>query len=367
MVVEAGQSAGQTQDTLNLNASNKWIVLDNAEGNTIKFGHKISPLNKKILNPKDTTVTHFGDSFNLLNFAVDEAGHITGCNENEITITIPQGDLTDAVSNGADVITQLTFDKPTGHLISTRTNVGTLKLTGYELPTYITGEGELSANATINDNFGRLEFRLNKEVSDRENAIEKEVSDRNTAITNAIAGIFNKNDDNEINKLAEIIEWINNNPSTATQMQKAIQDNTKAISDEANLARSEEDKLAYAIEAEELRATAKENEIITALTTETGRAIAAELGLQEQIDALGTAAQKDIEDFATATQGTTAETTAATIATYGDIVTYNAEDFVLKSEYNALLSDFNELKTLVEQLNNQINPPQQPDNSGEIV
>lgn len=349
MVVEAGQSAGQTQDTLNLNASNKWIVLDNAEGNTIKFGHKISPLNKKILNPKDTTVTHFGDSFNLLNFAVDEAGHITGCNENEITITIPQGDLTDAVSNGADVITQLTFDKPTGHLISTRTNVGTLKLTGYELPTYITGEGELSANATINDNFGRLEFRLNKEVSDRENAIEKEVSDRNTAITNAIAGIFNKNDDNEINKLAEIIEWINNNPSTATQMQKAIQDNTKAISDEANLARSEEGKIA------------------TALTTETGRAIAAELGLQEQIDALGTAAQKDIEDFATATQGTTAETTAATIATYGDIVTYNAEDFVLKSEYNALLSDFNELKTLVEQLNNQINPPQQPDNSGEIV
>ena len=288
MVVEAGQSAGQTQDTLNLNASNKWIVLDNAEGNTIKFGHKISPLNKKILNPKDTTVTHFGDSFNLLNFAVDEAGHITGCNENEITITIPQGDLTDAVSNGADVITQLTFDKPTGHLISTRTNVGTLKLTGYELPTYITGEGELSANATINDNFGRLEFRLNKEVSDRENAIEKEVSDRNTAITNAIAGIFNKNDDNEINRLAEIIEWINNNPSTATEMQTAIQNNTNAISNEVDLAREKEAEIADALTTETGRATAAEQANATAIENEKIRAENIEQGLQGQIEVLQT-------------------------------------------------------------------------------
>lgn len=288
MVVEAGQSAGQTQDTLNLNASNKWIVLDNAEGNTIKFGHKISPLNKKILNPKDTTVTHFGDSFNLLNFAIDEAGHITGCNENEITITIPQGDLTDAVSNGADVITQLTFDKPTGHLISTRTNVGTLKLTGYELPTYITGEGELSANATINDNFGRLEFRLNKEVSDRENAIEKEVSDRNTAITNAIAGIFNKNDDNEINKLAEIIEWINNNPSTATEMQTAIQNNTNAISNEVDLAREKEAEIADALTTETGRATAAEQANATAIENEKIRAENIEQGLQGKIEVLQT-------------------------------------------------------------------------------
>lgn len=300
MVVEAGQSAGQTQDTLNLNASNKWIVLDNAEGNTIKFGHKISPLNKKILNPKDTTVTHFGDSFNLLNFAVDEAGHITGCNENEITITIPQGDLTDAVSNGADVITQLTFDKPTGHLISTRTNVGTLKLTGYELPTYITGEGELSANATINDNFGRLEFRLNKEVSDRENAIEKEVSDRNTAITNAIAGIFNKNDDNEINKLAEIIEWINNNPSTATEMQTAIQNNTNAISNEVDLAREKEAEIADALITETGRATAAEQTNATAIENEKTRAENIEQGLQGQIEVLQTTIenlQKQIDDL----------------------------------------------------------------------
>jgi hypothetical protein len=85
------------------------------------------------------------------------------------------------------------------------------------------------------------------------------------------------------------------------------------------------------------------------------------------VGGLKSAAYTESAAYATAAQGSTADATAATIATYGDIVIYDAEDFVSKEEYDALLSDFNDLKALVEQLNNQINPPQEPDNGGETV
>ena len=78
-----------------------------------------------------------------------------------------------------------------------------------------------------------------------------------------------------------------------------------------------------------------DNDDIIALNiigNEKTRAEGIEAGLQEQINALGTAAQKNIEDFATATQGATADTTAATIATYGDIVTHNASEFATSAQ-----------------------------------
>jgi hypothetical protein len=59
-VVESGQSADQTQDTLSLNASNQWIVLDNATDDTIKFGHKLSDLSKGWHSSSDTTIGEFG-------------------------------------------------------------------------------------------------------------------------------------------------------------------------------------------------------------------------------------------------------------------------------------------------------------------
>jgi chromosome segregation ATPase len=208
-------------------------------------------------------------------------------------------------------------------------------MTGYELPTQITNNGILSANATINDNFGRLEFRLNQEVNDRKNAITQEVSDRNIAISSAISAIVDKDDDGTINKLAEVIEWINNNPSTATEMQKAIQGNTKAISDEAALARSEEGKITAALTTETERATTAEQANTTAIGNEKTRAENIEKGLQDQIDTLQTWKETATEDIAN-----------------------------LNNTISQLLQTINDLTTRIENLEN---PPQEPDEGGETV
>ena len=340
-IVEDGQSADQTQDTLNLNASNKWIVLDNAADNTIKFGHKLSDLSKGWHSSSDTTIGEFGESFKILKYETDEAGHVIDSGED--VITIPQGSYTAAIeaSGSKEIITSIGFTPSSGAITSTKANTDTLSLSNYSANTnehsklidivdtdtinnafkkiqnhinglnlnvnevtddtkIITGivqkngqvslsrstagnlqigtpsaDGTIPANSSLNNAFNITNNRIKEEedalaqeVQDRKDAIAKEVSDRNTAITNAIAGIFDKNDDNEINKLAEIIEWINNNPSTATEMQAAIQSNTDAISNEVDLARENEGKIA------------------DALTTETGRATTAEQGLQGQIEVL---------------------------------------------------------------------------------
>lgn len=238
-------AATATYDSLAINSNDDWIATEvpTEQSNTINIIHT-GPVTTTARN-EINKIPKFGESFEIEDWVFDEKGH--KANLSTHTVTIPQGDLTDATANGADVITQLTFDKPTGLLTSTRTNVGALKLTGYELPTQITNNGILSADVSINENFGKLEFRLNKEVRDRQDAIAKEIDERNAAIASSISAIVDKDDDNTINKLAEVIDWINNNPSTATEMQAAIQDNTTAI------------------ETEETRAIEKENEIVTEL------------------------------------------------------------------------------------------------------
>ena len=420
--------ANKTQDEMQFEAANKWIgIMATEEGSVDKiylghltngndFGKTYYAKDSNLLNDDIyKQIPNFGDNVNILNVTVDNAGHVTGFNAN--TITIPQGSYTPAnnAEKHTDIITSIGFTPSSGAIISTKATTGTLTLSNYsanngnlnilytdtinegfekiqnhinsldmnststtEFITEITQtdgqvavkraaagtlqlgtastDGTIPANSSLNNAFNITNNRIKieedalaKEVQDRKDAITKEVSDRNTAISSAISAIVDKDDDGTINKLAEVIEWINNNPSTATQMQKAIQDNTKAISEEIDLAREKEEKIA------------------TDLTEEIGRATTAEQELQEQINALGTAAKENKEYFATAAQGSMADATAAIITTYGDIVTYDAEDFVSKEEYDALLSDYNELKELVEKLNNQINPPQEPDEGGETV
>ena len=67
----------------------------------------------------------------------------------------------------------------------TEANVGTLQLTGYSLSNNGIVETAIEATDTINTAFGRLEYRLNKEITDRTDAITA----ANTALTNAIEGL----------------------------------------------------------------------------------------------------------------------------------------------------------------------------------
>jgi hypothetical protein len=83
-------TADNTQDILNLNASNKWIkfnTTDATNNNEIQVGHILSPitseLNEETLKKNeieykssDTDISTFGGNFNILNFKTDNAGHI---------------------------------------------------------------------------------------------------------------------------------------------------------------------------------------------------------------------------------------------------------------------------------------------------
>ena len=112
----------------------------------------------------------FGSTFKVLNVGIDDKGHVKDLSTHNVTI--PQGGLTDAAANGADVITQLLFDKPTGMLSSTRTNIGALALTGYSLNNNGSSEAAIAAADTLNTALQRIEYRLNKEITDRKTVID---------------------------------------------------------------------------------------------------------------------------------------------------------------------------------------------------
>lgn len=240
----------------------------------------------------------------------------------------------DETINNTQIITSIT--QKNGQISLSRAAAGTL-----QLGTPST-DGTIPENSSLNNAFNitNTRFKTNedalaREVQDRKDAITKEINDRNTAISSAISAIVDKDDDGTINKLAEVIEWINNNPSTATQMQKAIQNNTKAISDEAALARSEEGKIATALTTETGRATAAEQANAAAIGNEKTRAENIEAGLQEQIETLQAWKATATEDIAS-----------------------------LNNTISQLLNTINDLTTRIENLEN---PPQESDEGGETI
>ena len=160
-----GQSiANSTQDTMILQGDT-WVK-PTVSNDLIKINH-IGPVTA-IHTSKVNVTPKFGDNFTIEDHYYDDKGHIYTTETH--TVTIPKGSLSDADANGADVITQLDFTDSTGALKTTRTNIGNLKMTGYELPTSVSTEA-LSANESLNTVLGKLEYRLNKEIADRTTAI----------------------------------------------------------------------------------------------------------------------------------------------------------------------------------------------------
>lgn len=296
------QTADNTQDTLNIQSSNKWIKIDGATEDTIKFGHDIQGENfgniyyAATITKEDGEVTHnqnpqFGDTVNILNVTVDNAGHTTSFGTN--TIKIPQGSYESAqnVSEATEVITSISFDETKGKISSTKANTKTLKLTDYPKVASATNES-ISSDETINGAFGKLEYRLNNEIDKRKeedtalsNAITKEIEDRDKAIATAVSNLIDGAPET-YDTFKEISEYINTHGTEAANMSTAIQNNTKAINNEATRADTEEKRIA---------------------------ALVGETKVSTQIDnkinalALGTASKKDVGYFATAEQGTKAD------------------------------------------------------------
>ena len=91
-IAASGQSADNTQDIVNFNASNKWIKVDNNTEDTIKFGHALSPAtaNQQFGLAADVDITNLDvdNTFEVPNFTLDEAGHVIDAQTH--TITIPE-------------------------------------------------------------------------------------------------------------------------------------------------------------------------------------------------------------------------------------------------------------------------------------
>ena len=124
--------ATATHDTFSI-VGDTWVTTK-VETDTISLAHSLAHDAVTIPMPAATLANavkpQFGDTFILPDWTFDKNGHQKGISTH--TVKIPQGSLTDASANGADVITQLAFTASSGALSTTRTNVGTLLLTGYE-------------------------------------------------------------------------------------------------------------------------------------------------------------------------------------------------------------------------------------------
>lgn len=153
--------ADTTQDTLKFAATNKWITMQaDTSDDVVKFGHVLSPETTKEHKSTDTSVATFGDSFNVLNFDTDEAGHITRVGQT--TITTPAGSLEDtASSNTANVLTSIKFTPSTGKIETTHQDAGTLKL-GTAYTANKNGALTFDGGNTINDALSAIQTHINE-------------------------------------------------------------------------------------------------------------------------------------------------------------------------------------------------------------
>lgn len=111
---------------------------------------------------------NFGSTFAIKDLDFDSKGH--KANEGTHTVTIPQPSLTtDGLGN---IVTGLSLVPSTGAFTQNRTFVGSLALTGYNLNNNGTSVAAISSTDSINTAIQRLEYRLNDEITNRENAVD---------------------------------------------------------------------------------------------------------------------------------------------------------------------------------------------------
>ena len=400
--------ANKTQAKIKYEAANKWINMESVESSsgtdTIYFGHitngngfgKTYYAKNSDLKENNTYKQEpkFGETANILNVTVDNAGHITAFNSN--TIKIPQGSYTPANSatTHTDIITSIGFTPSSGAITSTRANTNTLTLYNYSANS---GNLDIKSTDTINDGLKKIQNHINgldmSSTSTTEFITEITQIDGQVAVKRAKAGTLELGTDSTektvlgTDSLNQAINKIEARIKAEEEARKAAIntlygtengidiaktfDTIKEIADfleqDENETQSGIEKILYDIQFNAMN-IATESYSRIRLESELKELIG-ESPVSQQIDekintfnsTLGNAAYTDSSAYATAAQGTTADNTANIIASYGDIVTYKADDFVSKEEYNALLEDYNELKNLVDKLNKQLNPePETP-------
>jgi hypothetical protein len=150
--------------------ADKWIAFDikpYANRPEIKFRHLEPDVENVTTTKSGDEEPKFGGTFSIPEISYDEMGHVASSSSH--TVKIPKLSLTDTKANGADVITQLSLDEETGAFTSTRSNIGTLLLTGYEKSA---ADASISATDTLNVGLGKVEGKLDRAIEDYKNIVD---------------------------------------------------------------------------------------------------------------------------------------------------------------------------------------------------
>jgi hypothetical protein len=135
-------------------------ISGNVADTKISFAHNLSGVTGSKTITNDSTTIAYGGTFKIPVLSYNEAGHITSVT-NE-SLTLPKNSLV-STGNG-NLISDLTFNETTGAFTKTKEYIGELKLTNYSIGTAVSA---LAASDTLNAALGKLEYKLDKEITDR--------------------------------------------------------------------------------------------------------------------------------------------------------------------------------------------------------
>lgn len=166
-------SANNTQDSMSV-TGDSWVQTT-VSNDKIAFAH-IGPVSGTTTEVSAETPA-FGATFSIDDHYFDDKGHKFASKSHTVKIPLPS--LTNGTGN---VVTRIALtDATKGAFTETRANVGTLAMTGYAKPTTLSNQA-LLATESLNTALGKLEYRLEKEVSDRTKSIN-DLDYSDTAVT----------------------------------------------------------------------------------------------------------------------------------------------------------------------------------------
>lgn len=244
-------------DTLNLNAQNRWITLNRDKNNkTITIGHAAAGEASLEANTEglNNSAPKFGESFNVLTMGVDEVGHVKKLSS--YSITLPTPSINELTTTNASVVTSISMESDTGAITQTNANVGSLLLTGYTAKdgadaTYV------ASTDTMNAAFRKVDDRLDAEIERAKKAESDEATRAKAAeeaLDNRLNAILDGVTEEELNTLKELSDALNDDENYAATVTKAIADEKTAretaIASEASTREAQVKSLAQAVEVE---------------------------------------------------------------------------------------------------------------------
>lgn len=161
------------------------VVVDpNAVETKITIRHNDPKEADTILGQKSAKTLKFGDTFQALQFGIDEKGHIHSKDFKEFTMTMPSLKVTD--NDTKQIVTGFSVGGEGQDLVITRENVGNFALTGY---TYPNTAIDIDPTDTVNIAFGKMQRLLNNEIENRVAAINALDMAENASTTQFITSI----------------------------------------------------------------------------------------------------------------------------------------------------------------------------------